>query len=393
MHKILAVFLLSTAFASGAIIDPTLIPSDNAWTNAGVSGGIPNRTNIYQTLTNGSTIDQIQTAINNCPSGQVVKLGPGTYVMTTAGLTMRSGVTLRGSGTTTILQYNGTADFQMLGGPGGGPGNKFAITSSVTRGSTTFTSASLTGVTAGTYVAISHTNPVWVTARSYGNNAAIATWLANNNPTATMVQIVKVTGVSGSTVTFTPAIYLDMPNSPQYQVIAMATGIGVEDLVLEKTQSAGGGSTLGMSALAESWMKNCVIKWPQATAIRIANSYGCTIRNCTIDSTNFAVDHESGRSYGIFFFDYNSNHLVENCVVMGARHALVFEGGGSGIVMAHNASVACRNNDVGDYSTITEDQDTHGAHPYMNLYEGNVVSRIVHDNTWGSSSHNLNFRV
>jgi len=34
---------------------------------------------------------------------------------------------------------------------------------------------------------------------------------------------------------------------------------------------------------------------------------------------------------------------------------------------------------------------THGAHPYMNLFEGNVVDLLFFDGVHGSSSHNTAF--
>jgi hypothetical protein len=388
----LVVSLLASPILRAAIIDPALIPTDTAWQTAGVPGGIPSRTTIYTTLSSGATQAQIQTAIDNCPSGQVVVLGAGTYSIT-SGITKKAGVTLRGSGaTSTSLQYTGTSDVTLVGAPGGSLGTRVNLTSTLNRGATTFSAASVSGVTEGGYVVLLHTNPAWVTGQSYTGPGS-ASWLAHDDNTRTMAQIVKVTDVTGTTVTFTPAVYLDMNNTPGYRTLGVSSGVGIEDLMIEKTQTSGGGSSVWMRSVAESWIKGCVIKWPQATAIRITDSWGCTVENCVIDSTNFSIDHESGRSYGVFFFDYNSNHLVQNNVVMGARHALVFEGGGNGIVMAHNASMAPRNNDTGNYATITEDMNTHGAHPYMNLWEGNVGSRIVHDNTWGSSSHNLSFRV
>ena len=46
-----------------------------------------------------------------------------------------------------------------------------------------------------------------------------------------------------------------------------------------------------------------------------------------------------------------------------------------------------------DYPTGTsQDFSYHGAHPYMNLWEGNVGYMIAPDNTWGSSSHSTYFR-
>ena len=57
-----------------------IVPQDRLydWTTAGLPGGIPNRTTIYRTLTTSSTLNQINSAIAACPSGQVVYLSAGT---------------------------------------------------------------------------------------------------------------------------------------------------------------------------------------------------------------------------------------------------------------------------------------------------------------------------
>src|SRR2546426_9485583 len=49
------------------------------WSQAGVTGGIPNRTTICATLNPGATATQINSAIASCPAGQVVFLNAGTF--------------------------------------------------------------------------------------------------------------------------------------------------------------------------------------------------------------------------------------------------------------------------------------------------------------------------
>src|SRR5712664_2323861 len=58
------------------ILDPSRAIN---WSNAGVAGGIPNRTTICATLNPGATSAQINSAISSCPNGQVVFLNAGTY--------------------------------------------------------------------------------------------------------------------------------------------------------------------------------------------------------------------------------------------------------------------------------------------------------------------------
>ena len=68
---------------------------------------------------------------------------------------------------------------------------------------------------------------------------------------------------------------------------------------------------------------------------------------------------------------------------------MALEGGGSGIVFGYNYSVLPL---LEDPTWLAEDAVTHGAHPFMNLWESNEFVKISMDNTWGSSSHNTFFR-
>lgn len=94
----------------------SVIPADRSfpWNPGMISkGGIPNRTTIFQTLSagNGTTDDsaRIQTAIGACPIGQVLMLGPGTFVVNNF-IQIDHGITLRGSGAgiTILKKTNGT---------------------------------------------------------------------------------------------------------------------------------------------------------------------------------------------------------------------------------------------------------------------------------------------
>jgi len=68
----LSVLLLaSTASVAHAQIDPNRRVD---WSQVGIPGGIPSRTVVCATLSPGASVAQINTAIANCPSGQVVKL-------------------------------------------------------------------------------------------------------------------------------------------------------------------------------------------------------------------------------------------------------------------------------------------------------------------------------
>src|SRR3989442_10135875 len=114
-HKSLFLFpfiLLSLSLCSYAQLWSGILDTSRAidWNQAGVIGGIPNRTSICATLNPGATAAQINSAIASCPSGQVVFLNAGTYNLNT-GLMFngKSNVTLRGAGPDkTFLVFSGS---------------------------------------------------------------------------------------------------------------------------------------------------------------------------------------------------------------------------------------------------------------------------------------------
>jgi hypothetical protein len=70
------------------------------------------------------------------------------------------------------------------------------------------------------------------------------------------------------------------------------------------------------------------------------------------------------------------------------------EGGGSGNVFGYNYSKDPQGRQVANTPNnwLFTDISTHGWHPFMNLWEGNIAARVSLDNMHGSSSHNTLFR-
>jgi polygalacturonase len=87
-------------------------------------GGIPARTTLCATInaSGGDDTNAINAAIGNCPAGQVVSLGAGTFTIGEGNLILlNKGITLRGQGAgKTTLQRTGGAVFGS-GNPGSNP--------------------------------------------------------------------------------------------------------------------------------------------------------------------------------------------------------------------------------------------------------------------------------
>lgn len=80
---IIALTFAVTSRSAEYVIPSARTPSAGTWAAAGVPGGIPTRDTIYTTITstgdNTDRTSEINSALANCPAGQVVLLGPGTF--------------------------------------------------------------------------------------------------------------------------------------------------------------------------------------------------------------------------------------------------------------------------------------------------------------------------
>jgi len=196
------------------------------WSQAGVANGIPNRTTVCQTLNPGATAAQINSAISNCPAGQVVKLNAGTYTLSSSLLIRnKSNVTLRGAGPdATFLVFTGSVGC-MLGSSDvcvyvdtlnpDNPQYTANWTAGYAKGTSSITLSNTTGLSVGSLLTVDQLKDpltdnggIWqcqdypACATEGGSGLSRA-----NRPQG---QQVVVTSINGSTVGISPALY--MPN-------------------------------------------------------------------------------------------------------------------------------------------------------------------------------------
>ena len=202
-----------------------------------------------------------------------------------------------------------------------------------------------------------------------------------------MAQIDKITAISGSTLTLEHPLYIDYSNAPHFKKLTnMTSSVGVEDLTVESTAGGNGGGNIEMHGCAYCWIKNVVSIKSQKAHFWVHTAYASEIReNIIKDGWGFKADH----AYGLRMNNWNSANRIEDNIFERLRHALVFEGGGSGNVLAYNY---LKDPNTDDSRFLGEEMSYHGSHPFMNLWEGNIGTTIAPDNTWGSSSHSLYFR-
>jgi hypothetical protein len=387
------------------------------WTHVGIPGGIPSANwPVYKTLSpSGGSDDSvaIQNAINSAPAGSVVVLNPGTYTLHRssivcqgksddfgggvyeAGLCLTDkSVVLRGSGPDkTVLNYGDGANIISLGRTylNGTNATYININSGASKGSTQITLASVSGLAGGSYLGITQTNPndsdgnPLVDANGYNG----CSYCGHNQPNKAMIQIDRITGISGNTVTLERPLYFDYTNAPQAFNIPMVENIGLENLRVVGAVSSGTGivyKNINLEGCAHCWVTNVESDMAVDRAnIYLSDVYGSEISN---NYLNDSYSHNSGENYSIFLEFRASENLIQNNIIRKARHSVVMAGT-SGNVIAYNYMIDPY---MGEDNNSLPDGRTHGAHPFMNLWEGNIRPNEEQDFVHGSASHNTFFR-
>jgi hypothetical protein len=397
------------------------IPSTRVvdWTHVGVPGGIPSANwPIAATLSpRGGGLDDsvaIQNAIDAAPANSVVVLNAGTFTLKPgtnichnrsddggggvyeAGLCLDKSVVLRGQGPqSTTINYGAGANIISLGKTYlcGTCASFVNITSPATKGSTQITLASVSGVSSGTYLVVTQHNPLDSDGNALVDNVGYTGSCSNcghGYPNNVMTQVDKVTNVTGSVVTLEQPLYFDYNTSPQiYKLPNMVEHVGLENLKLVGTASSGTGivyKNINVESCAYCWVHGV----ESDMAVDRANLYYSDVYASEF-SDNFLNDgfsHNSGEDYAVFLEYRASANLVQNNIIRKARHSAALSGG-SGNVFAYNYMIDPY---MGEDPNYLPDGRTHGAHPYMNLWEGNVQPQFEQDHTHGSTSHNTFFR-
>jgi hypothetical protein len=381
------------------------------WSKPGVEGGIQNRTVVCQTIAayTGSAA-AINTAITNCPAGQVVKLGAGTFTLST-GITFggRSNVTLRGAGPdATFIFGNGNVGCvftaaicirgttTLYGGtPDSVPSNQqTAWTGGLARGSTQLTVASTTGMGVGQILVLDQLDDSADTG-GIVNSAMVPTFANEGGPPGrhdsadggvfrSQMQFVKVVSVDSTTrVTITPPVY--MPNWRASQnpkvwwwgsAATTAQFNGIEDLSIDGA-GCGGNCTynIEVSNAYNNWVLNVRSLNSNRGFVGMVQSARTEIRN------SYAYGSPgSSVSYGADNFATGDNLVINNIF---QHNATPTQGPSPGYVFAYNFMT-----DMyfapGSFNFLAmfASHDSGGG---MELFEGNQANGFITDFPHGNS--------
>jgi hypothetical protein len=359
------------------------------WSSAGV-GAIPARTAYCATLTPAATLARINAALAACPSGETVYLAPGTYSIPGT-INIPSNVTLRGAGAnlTTLNATGRNGGFVVSLGSGSLAYKPAGITGGAAAGATRIEVGNASGIAAGKYLVIAETNnPSYVSVSGDEGNCNWCDGGWTSTGRLARGQIVAVTGVSGNSISISPGLYSAYTNAPVAVPFSMSeTYAGVENLQVYANNTGYAGN-FGMSLCAYCWIKGVESNYTDGDHVEVDWGYHDEVRDSYFSN---AFLHSPG-SYNsdIRIALKTSASLVENNIVERAHESVMLLWGAAGNVVAYNYTMGEFDNRVDNF--VIGGIDFHGAHPQFNLLEGNVVTQIDQDSTWGTSSQTTTFR-
>jgi chitodextrinase len=420
------VLTLATGWSSAPLIATasgpwsSVLPATRAidWSSAGVQGGIPNRTVICTTLNPGATLAQINTAIANCPSGDVVFLNAGNYTLAGQLNLFKSNVTLRGAGPDqTFLSFTSGGDCNGQGGDicvmnsdnnySGDPHNTATWTGPYTQGASSITLGSIglgsiNNLHVGSLLILDQNSDypndpgtIYV-CDSVGcsQQGGIGCGRSNTNGTSgnrVENQEVIVTSISGSgpyTIGITPGIYApnwrsNMSPGAWWSSAVPVSGVGIESLSVTHSGATNqNGSGIMFSNAANSWVQN-IRSVNAGSNPKHKHVWEYQSSHITIRDSYFYGSNPTSEGYGVDMGCSSSDNLAENNIFQHIATALIGEDT-AGSVMGYNYAA---DNYYNNGAPAWQQQDAyhHSAGDNYMLWEGQIGSGLALDDIHGSS--------
>lgn len=329
----------------------------------------------------------LQAALNACPPHRAVYMPPGTYRLDSS-VSIPSFKALRGAGAwqTTIDARAADGSFRMLGTGWNQTG--YALATGYTRGSNQVVTSVSHPFAVGHIVVIDQQNIPGVISHA---GTSSCTWCGRASGARAMSEALIVTAVSGNTITFNRPLYFNYEAAyyPELYRAASTSVInaGLEDLSIVENPSQSEGMGLRVTASMYCWMKGVRIAGTSRFAVRTnAGTYGLEIRRSYI---HHASRWETSRGYGIHLYGGVSDSLIEDNIFKHNHVHISVEAGGAGNVIGYNYMETTQDINTRWYQTFIM---FYGAHPYMNLVEGNVFGKFHASNYFGTTSHQIVYR-
>ena len=410
---------------SGGPITQNIIPMDRVTTwNPGMNavGGIPNATNVIATvapLGNGQDdTNNIQGYLNKCgnanggPVGdpskiQVIQLTAGTFNINGNGLSLvSSGCVLRGvgpgtgdgQGNATVFtkqDWMSNPSYGILYIGNSNPQDSTDLAQDAVKGTTSLVLKSNPGLNVHDIVLVdmvtdNDPDVVWGPSHDPPGGGSRRWFIRQDR---SLSQLMEVTAVNGTTVTFATPFHITFQTKYQAQLTRydrpFLWNVGVEDIYFEHGQGGDGHGNIPMSTCAYCWIKHVEANHSIGTSVGLYSTYRTVLRDSYIHTSD--DPNPGGGGYLIGLNTGASDNLVENDISWSGNKEIVMRGTGGGNVVAYNYM------DDSYGSTYPESSEAglnagHYTTPHFELLEGNYSQNYKGDSYWGNSIYITVFR-
>jgi hypothetical protein len=365
----------------------------------GVQGGIPARTGTVRDVTQApynapfnldgltmpaSAKSAIEAAIAASSSNDVVYIPAGHYNITNGLDFDKTGVTVRGAGSNTVLYGH-----IVWGHPVSGNYSFYA-----TNGGAKGTTNLVLTATQDIFGESIGPGDVFGISAEFSTTNEMFPYISVSGYKYQLSQCVALHSVSGNTVSITAPLVFDFTNGNTHLLSRSLTGsgggfrpkrmMGIENLtVLGSNYSTGWQEIYNLidaTVIRDSWVTNVNAFHPGNYALSIDYSVHIQVENCWIGKGVGAGTSHSGvllaRSSGVLV----QNNIISDVPQLG----MMFNDGFSGnAIFANFFTNNMANGDI----------VCHNTHPVMNLFEANHIPvKFMMDGYFGSASHQTLFR-
>jgi hypothetical protein len=201
-------------------------------------------------------------------------------------------------------------------------------------------------------------------------------------------------------------IYLDRSLTLNYkggyevriQKVDMIKEVGFEGFSLERLDKSLPGNNFQFTYAKDSWISCIRSHYTSNTHVALSNSRNCQVKGSYFDDAHFHC--AGGMGYGVAVRSHSSENHIYNNIFTNLRHSMLVSRGANRNVFSYNYSASTRisrgNAMVNGYCEEymhhpAVDISIHGYYSFMNLFEHNVVQRIVSADYWGPTGPGTTF--
>ncbi len=327
---------------------------------------------------NSSLLQAMINNVNKFPSPCVFYFPEGDYLFKRT-IYLKNGRIIRGesAGKTNLIFDNKYSGFLISHYSNIGANN---ILNDIPKGSKILVVDNIKNYKPGTYIKFWQTNDSTIVDKKWERN-----WSRELKG-----MINKIDKIREDTLFLAYPTHIDFikkGNNLKIKKMYIIENVGFENFKLKMINPKNDGHNFLFIQAANSWI--CGVESDYTARFHVAIEHSINI-NVQHSYFHNSYNYEGGKGYGIECGNNSTNCLIEDNILDSLRHSMMVHLGANGNVFAYN------------YSThpywkvknlMPPDISLHGHYPYANLFEGNIVQKILGSDYWGKiGPYNTLFR-